>query len=311
MVKISVIIPVYNAENYLRQCLDSLEQQSFKDFEMIVVNDGSTDNSLSIIQNYASKDSQIKIISQKNQGLSVARNNALQIAQGKYIAFIDADDWIEPDFLEKMFFSIQSSDADVIQSGFIQNKKSTIYSPKNLTTFLDVLLHVNKCFVWNKLWKADFLKDNKLKFIPNTYYEDVPFCLEAAFYTKSWNIIDYAGYHYEINPISITNDVSLERVAKRQKDKQIIIQKMVDFFKQKNCKSSELESVENFLISQLLENSDLLNKEAYQNYKKIFGNNDLFIRKRRKALRKWLFQLSFKKKKFILLGHSFWKNNKV
>lgn len=307
----SVIIPVYNAENYLRRCLDSLEQQSFKDFEMIVVNDGSNDNSLSIIQKYASKDSRIKVISQKNQGLSVTRNNALQIAQGKYIAFIDADDWIEPDFLEKMFFSTQSSNADVIQSGFIQNEVSTIYYPKKLITFSDILLNINKCFVWNKLWKADFLKENGLRFIPNIYYEDVPFCLMAAFYAKSWNIIDYAGYHYEINPLSITNNVSVEKVAKRQKDKQIIIQKMVDFFKKKNCKSSELEIVENFLVSQLLENSDLLNKEAYQNYKKIFGNNKLFIGKRRKALRKWLFQLSFKKKKFILLGHSFGQNNKV
>lgn len=307
----SILIPVYNAENYLRRCLDSLEQQSFKDFEMIVVNDGSNDNSLSIIQQYASKDSRIKIISQKNQGLSIARNNALQIAQGKYITFVDSDDWIESDFLEKMFLSTQSSDADVIQSGFIQNEVSTIYCQKKLMTFLDILQHINKCFVWNKLWKADFLKKNKLKFIPNIFYEDIPFCLEAAFNAKSWSIIDYAGYHYEINPLSITNDVSAEKIAKRLRDKQIIIQKMVDFFKQKNCKTSELEAVKNFLIFQLLENADLLNNEAYRNYKKIFGNNELFIRKRRKALRKWLFQLSFKKKKFILLGHSFGKNNKV
>ena len=94
MPKISVIIPVYNVEKYLRECLDSLLNQTFKDIEIICVNDGSTDGSLNILNEYASKDSRFIIINQNNQGLSAARNNGLNVAKGDYVAFLDSDDYI-------------------------------------------------------------------------------------------------------------------------------------------------------------------------------------------------------------------------
>ena len=102
MPKISVIVPVYNVEKYLARCLDSIINQTLADIEIICINDGSTDNSLEILNDYAKKDSRIKIIDQTNAGLSCARNAGMQIAQGEYIGFVDSDDWIDLDFYEKL-----------------------------------------------------------------------------------------------------------------------------------------------------------------------------------------------------------------
>ena len=100
-IKFSIIVPVYNVEKFLRESLDSIVAQTFKDFEVICVNDGSTDNSLDILEEYAKNDSRIKIISQENQGQGIARNKAIDIAQGRYLLFVDPDDWIETNALEQ------------------------------------------------------------------------------------------------------------------------------------------------------------------------------------------------------------------
>ena len=103
MPKVSVIVPVYNTEKYLPQCLDSIINQTFTDFECICINDGSTDNSLSILEEYAKKDSRIRIISQKNAGLSNVKNVGIKNATGIYITFIDSDDFVSLDYIEKLF----------------------------------------------------------------------------------------------------------------------------------------------------------------------------------------------------------------
>lgn len=102
-VKISVVLPVYNVANYLRKCLDSLVNQTFKDFEVICVNDGSTDLSLGILEGYAVSDSRFKIINQENQGLSGARNTGIEHVQGDYVIFVDSDDWLEENALELLY----------------------------------------------------------------------------------------------------------------------------------------------------------------------------------------------------------------
>ena len=101
MVKVSVVIPVYNVEDYLRDCLDSIVNQTLKDIEIICINDGSTDNSLEILEHYKSKDERIKVISQENGGISAARNKGIDLASGDYISFIDSDDYIDNNFYEK------------------------------------------------------------------------------------------------------------------------------------------------------------------------------------------------------------------
>lgn len=121
MIKISVIIPVYNVEMYLEQCVNSVMNQTLDDIEIICVNDGSTDNSLHILKELATKDKRLKIINQENLGLSEARNRGIKEAIGKYISFIDSDDWIDVDFLEKLYSAAEENQADIAAAGIIKH----------------------------------------------------------------------------------------------------------------------------------------------------------------------------------------------
>lgn len=114
MVKISVIVPVYNSGKYLDMCIDSLVNQTIKSYEIIIINDGSTDNSLDIINKYKKNNSMIKVISTKNNGIGTARNIGLNNSSGKYVAFVDSDDYVACDFLEKVYKKAISSKADVV-----------------------------------------------------------------------------------------------------------------------------------------------------------------------------------------------------
>ena len=117
-IKFSIIVPVYNVEKFLRESLDSIISQTLKDFEVICVNDGSTDNSLDILEEYAKNDSRFKIISQENQGQGIARNKAIDIAQGKYLLFVDPDDWIETNALEQIWNKAEATDANIVQFNY-------------------------------------------------------------------------------------------------------------------------------------------------------------------------------------------------
>ena len=113
-VKVSVILPVYNASDYLHQCMDSIVGQTLKDIEIICVDDGSTDNSLDILKEYEQKDKRVKVIQQKNAGAGAARNNGLSIATGEYLSFLDSDDFFEPDMLEKAYEKAKGSNAQIV-----------------------------------------------------------------------------------------------------------------------------------------------------------------------------------------------------
>ena len=113
-VKVSVIVPVYNVEKYLKDCLNSVINQTLEDIEIICVNDGSTDNSLAILEDYAKKDSRIKIINQKNKGLSGARNTGMKHVQGEYILFLDSDDWLKEDALSELYWSHLDDNLDML-----------------------------------------------------------------------------------------------------------------------------------------------------------------------------------------------------
>ena len=121
--KVSIIVPVYNVENYLIDCLDSLINQTLKEIEIILINDGSTDNSLKIINLYAQYDSRIKIIDQENKGPSSARNRGLDVSQGEFISFIDSDDWIDNDFIEKLYLSALNNNCDIATATIIRKRR--------------------------------------------------------------------------------------------------------------------------------------------------------------------------------------------
>lgn len=131
MPKISVIVAIYNVAPYLERCLDSILNQTFQDFEIIGINDGSTDNSLEILEKYAHRDKRIKIINQTNSGAGYSRNIGIAHAAGTYLSFIDSDDWIDPQFLEKVYRLALQSDADIVET----MKSYNYYSTDNIKLF--------------------------------------------------------------------------------------------------------------------------------------------------------------------------------
>lgn len=202
--KISIIVPVYNVEDFLKTCLDSIIAQSFADFEVICVNDGSPDNSAAILEDYAARDSRIKVITQKNGGLSAARNTGIENAAGEYIYFLDSDDYIHPQMMEIFYREISSGDYDFVSCGFKKvygpaadfphyDRYATSEVKEPLPEFCNDKrrLSVN---VWSKLYRKDSL--GELRFIPGLIYEDLPFTCSFLQQVKRGKIIDLPLYYY-------------------------------------------------------------------------------------------------------------------
>lgn len=219
---ISLIIPIYNADKQLRKCLDSIFSQTFSNFELICINDGSTDQSLSILQEYLKKDTRIKCINQTNCGQSLARNKGLDIAQGEYIYFVDADDYIHPQALDVMYdVAIKTQAPITVANTFIRESKKQIFSPIKMNK-LKHQYHYNvmndlfnqrhlSSIVWNKLYKREIL--NNKRFIEGIQFEDWCFitCLfsEISFYA-SINVPLYA--YNDIDCSTVRSPFSIKKI---------------------------------------------------------------------------------------------------
>lgn len=219
--KISISVPIYNAEKYLRQCLDSLVTQTLCDIEIVVVNDGSTDGTREICEEYAKRDSRIKLIHKENGGIASARQVALNSATGIFMASVDADDWVEPDFCEKMYYKAVAENADVIlcdswyeyeHGGQIINSYGKNVPADNDEIIEDALNGMMPCSVWNKLYKIDFLREHKIIFEDGINMgEDVLFFLKALRHPMRFVYLPECLYHYRRMPgeDSYTNRVTL------------------------------------------------------------------------------------------------------
>ena len=226
MIKVSVIIPVYNVEKYLEECLQSVCNQTLKDIEIICINDGSKDKSGQILKDFAQKDKRIVLIEQKNQGVSIARNNGLKAATGKYISFIDSDDMVEPDFFEKLYLSAEKYNVDIAIAGYKKiNKRKLIKTHlrywKNekitqRTKMLETLLRT--AFVWNKLYKKELIIKNQIYFPEHKTYEDGFWSPQIAACAKSVCTVRGTYYLYRYNFNSITNTTRTD--PQKQKDAQ-------------------------------------------------------------------------------------------
>lgn len=218
--KVSVILCVYNEEQYVRQAIDSVLSQSLEDFELIIVNDGSTDDTLNIINSY--DDSRIRVIDQENIGLGASRNRAMADASGEYVAFLDGDDWFSSDALEKAYSEAKSKDCDItifqikyfdddtgIVSGndwfdlnsFDESFDDRVFSPDECRDFL-FDLSVNAC---QKLYKSSFLKKSNAKFVEGIYFEDMPFFFEIFLKAQRICIIRKHLYYHRKHSKSITD----------------------------------------------------------------------------------------------------------
>lgn len=218
---ISVIIPVYNVVNYLKECLDSVCNQTYKDLEIICVNDGSTDGSLDILKEYEKQDSRISIISQENKGLSAARNVALDCANGEYIYFLDSDDYIELNALEELYNVSNQKELDIVLfkllvlddetneksiSNYWEMKLLKSIVGENVFNYDDVYHHVRglfACTMQNIFFRADLIGD--LRFIEGVIWEDDPFFLDNLFRAERIYFYDkHLGVKRE-RKISISN----------------------------------------------------------------------------------------------------------
>lgn len=215
MPKLSVIIPVYNDQKYLNQCLDSVINQTLKDIEIICVDDGSTDDSLKILQEYQSKDSRVKVISQENGGAGKARNTGLAIASGKYLSFLDSDDFFEPTMLEESYNKLEESSVDFVvfhsdqywESGntFVQASwvvRDSQIPPYRPISFRSLNGNVFKVFLgwgWDKVYRADFIKKYDLKFQETRTSNDLRFVFTALVLAKDFEVIPSVLAHQRRN----------------------------------------------------------------------------------------------------------------
>lgn len=210
MKKVSIIIPIYNVEKYIRRCLDSVLNQSYSNIEVICVDDCGTDDSMQIVRKYKEMYPQVMTIieSKQNVGLGGARDKGLDVASGEYISFIDSDDYIKTDFIERYMSEAANGEPDIIMGGYIRNiqGKQKIFFGKPDEE--DIWVNVS---AWTKVYKKSFLAEHKLDFCGIRRYEDEGFCYRILLNKPKVACISYAGYFYCLNPNSITKSKSVDR----------------------------------------------------------------------------------------------------
>lgn len=219
--KISIIVPVYNAEKYLHRCIDSILNQTFIDFEVLLINDGSTDSSGVICDEYAKKDSRIKVFHKRNGGVSSARNIGVVNMTGEYCIHCDSDDYMEYNLLEEVYSCARRHSADMVifdyYVDFDETKQVKYAKPTSLdplSVCKDILGTKLHGSTWNKLLKTETIKDSNLLFKESiSYCEDVLFNVEFLLLQPKVKYLNKALYHYVQHDESITNRASLFQVA--------------------------------------------------------------------------------------------------
>lgn len=290
MVKISVIVPVYNTGDYLRRCLDSLLFQSLKELEIVVVNDGSTDNSPQIIEEYKEKyPNRIKYFSKENGGQGSARNLAFKYCEGEYIGFLDSDDFVEKDMFEKMYNAAKENDADYVGCGFksveinddkvvsvVQDYVGRKNCKTNREMFIDSLVNM-----FTSLYKRSVLEQSKVLFPENFFYEDTSFYVEVIPWIKKMTYINEPLACRTIREGSTMSNLNPERIKHMYQ----AIDHIIEFFKNngiyeeyKNeityfcCKVLLCSFVNRISFVKLRRDRKKLVKETYAFVKERFGD---------------------------------------
>lgn len=218
MIKVSIAIAAYNIEDYVSRCLESVVAQTLKDIEIIVVNDGSTDNTLYKIQNFGKVDDRIVVVNQKNKGLIEARKSALRVAKGEYILFIDGDDWLKLNCVEVLYNKAKLKESDIVlfnsfrafEDGRLEKYRSF---EENLDLNSDnvkkILSGEIKANIWSKFIKLDFIKSNNIKYPSNiTYAEDLATTASLFLYNPAVDIEEDNLYYYFQRATSVSNVIN-------------------------------------------------------------------------------------------------------
>ncbi|MBR1653887.1 MAG: glycosyltransferase [Clostridia bacterium] len=231
MPKVSVIVPVYNVEKYIEKCLNSLVNQTLQDIEIIIVNDGSTDNSETIIKKYIQNNHEnIKYVTKTNGGLSDARNYGMKYATGEYIAFLDSDDYVDVTIYEKMYNKAIEEKCDFVECDFVwkyDNKEvkdcGEIYHNKH------EMLEKARVVAWNKLIKRELIEQTKIEFPKGLRYEDIEFFYKLLPHIKNFGFVKEYLIYYIQRGNSIANTQN-----EKTKDIFMVLENVINYYKDNN-----------------------------------------------------------------------------
>lgn len=301
--KISIIVPVYNVENYIKRCLDSLVNQTFKDIEIIIVNDKTPDNSMDICYEYARNDSRIKIFNKQiNEGLGITRNFGIEKSQGEYISFVDSDDYVSLNMCEKLYNTAKNCNADVVYGGIyyddsngnIKAKKYTddvrIIRDRDVKQLLldliatkpkekdDTIMEVS---VWKAIFKREIFVNQNIRFVSERVFisEDVIFNIDYLSKCNCIAVIPDCIYYYSVNPKSLSKVFRTDRFKKVKELYYEIVSKLDDLYD----KNDYQERTDRFLIARARTNAKKIikhkniigKKESREALKEICNDNEL------------------------------------
>ena len=230
------------------KCLESLIKQTLKDIEIICVNDGSMDNSLAILKEFASKDSRIRIIDNQHQGVAKTRNTGIEQSTGEYIGFVDSDDYIDIDFFEKLYNSATKSNSDIAIASILKHKNFfNIYNAKYTKeeTAITIQDKIKLCedkkhfffYAWNKIYHSGFIKENNIKFSEGQIYEDVMFAIKALYYSNKIISVYGTKYHYIEHENSLTK--YKDKTGEKEQDLVKAYSELQEFCNSKNIEIPE------------------------------------------------------------------------
>lgn len=276
MIKYSFIVPVYNTEKYLKKCLDSLINQTYKDFEIIVVNDGSTDKSSNIISKYQKKYKNIIVIDKENEGLSMARNRGVQKSSGKYIIFVDSDDYVSNKLLEEVDKKIDDSDILRFQIATEDEEYTKIneYHEEGFESMCgyDAFKYLSSYHFVEPAWcyviRKNYYIENKFSFKRSVYHEDfglIPYVIYKARKVKS---VDFIGYYYIQRNGSIMNNNDYKKTVKKAFDMLEQYKTMRLFAKNINRKNN----LDDYFLSYISNSVIVKARELKKDEKKVYIN---------------------------------------
>lgn len=247
-VKVSIIVPVYNVEEYLAVCLESLIHQTLSDIEIIIVNDGATDGSQRIIDHYQSKTNKIKAYSKTNGGLSDARNYGLTFATGEYIGFVDSDDFVEPDMYEILYNKAQQDRSDIVECNLRHTfaDKEDIEIGKKIQDRKELLMF-GRSVVWNKIYKKEWLLQTKVEFPKGLIYEDIEFFIKLIPHIRVYSYVDAASIHYVQRSTSLNHFASVKTL-----DILNILERILAYYKEQGYLEEYQEAMELFFARIIL-----------------------------------------------------------
>lgn len=277
MPKVSIVIPVFNTEKYLKRCLDSVCSQTLSDLEIICINDSSTDKSLAILKEY---ENHIKVINlESHVGSARARNLGINLAKGEYVGFVDSDDFVDFNFYETLYKKAIETNADIVKGDIKTFDNLTGISQKEDWLDINKKVRLNPsafCFTFTTaIYKRAFLLDNNIHFLENLiHFEDPYFTIKAGLFCKKLEVIDNVFYYYCNNPNSASRNVGLKHI-----ESQIVGSKrIINLLKKYPVSEIHYNTVYNFTFGQMLEwcnrldVSDLINEQAVKGLLMIMEN---------------------------------------